>query len=621
VNHLTANNNQVVDPQLAGISRTNDGGLDPRPAVGSPAATTAPVLPPSNDWFEHVTYLGAFSPHDLWIQGWTAMYEYGFVKKLGRHNTNVVNVTDADINGDVVWTNDNTYVLDGFVFVEDGETLSIQPGTVIKGKPGQGANASALIVAQGGKIFAWGTPTHPIIFTAEADDVTNPADLQIFDHGLWGGVIILGKATINTTSGVGQIEGIPASEPRGAYGGTDDADNSGVFRFVSIRHGGTDIGSGNEINGLTMGAVGSGTTIECVEVYSNKDDGFEFFGGTVNTKYLVAAFVGDDSYDYDEGFRGKGQFWFAIQPSDGGNRVGEHDGGTDPEDGTPYAMPVIYNATYIGSGMNTTNLDNDRMLYFRDNAGGKYYNSIFTDFGGYGVTVEDLDGAESSRDRLDAGELVLANNIWWNFGAGNTVEAIGDTVDYVVNHITSNNNYIQDPGILGISRTNDGGLDPRPGAAAYTLGKMTPPTDGFYTNVHYIGAFGGINWLSDWTYLSFLGFLDMKGAGVPGYVWTGVEDDNISDVEALPTDYDLFQNYPNPFNPATTIRYSLPEASNVKLTVFNILGQEVITLVDGYKAAGTYEVSFNANSLSSGVYIYRLETPGFVMNKKMNLLK
>ncbi|MDQ7051624.1 MAG: hypothetical protein Q9P14_01515 [candidate division KSB1 bacterium] len=190
-----------------------------------------------------------------------------------------VTVTDSDIapGQKVVWTSDKVYVLDGFVFVDEGAELWIEPGTVIKGKPGQGEQASALIVARGGKIYAMGTPTHPIIFTAEADDVTDPNDLPLDARGLWGGVIILGRAGLNSTPGETAIEGIPTTEPRGLYGGNDDDDNSGVFRYVSIRYGGTDIGAGNEINGLTLGGVGRGTVIEFVEVFNNKDDGFEFF--------------------------------------------------------------------------------------------------------------------------------------------------------------------------------------------------------------------------------------------------------------------------------------------------------------------------------------------------------
>lgn len=417
---------------------------------------------------------------------------------------------DDDINAGetVTLSADTTYVLSGFVFVEDGAKLIIPAGTVIKGRPGTGVNASALVIARGGKIEATGTKDNPIIFTAEADDVTKTDDLPLNLRGQWGGVIILGNAGINTAAGEGQIEGIPEDEPRGAYGGSDDTDNSGIFRYVSIRYGGSEIGAGNEINGLTMGAVGSGTTIEYVEVVNNKDDGFEWFGGTVNCKYIVGAFNGDDTFDYDEGFRGKGQFWLSVQAADAGDRAGEHDGGTDPEDGTPFAIPVIYNATYIGSGSSSTNSDN-MTFKIRDNAGAKYYNSIFYDFTSIGVDIEDLASGEDSRARLDAGDIDFKYNLWYGFGAGNTTADICDN-DYeeILFTDAARMNEIVDPAFASISRTNDGGLDPRPSATEATTNLGTPPSDGFYSSAQYKGAFdpAGELWVAGWTYLSSLGF-------------------------------------------------------------------------------------------------------------------
>ena len=142
------------------------------------------------------------------------------------------------------------------------------------------------MVARGGKIFASGTAEDPIVFTAEADDVDNPSDLPGCTRPMGRRHHLRKRYNLNSEPGETPIEGIPTTEPRGLYGGSDDADNSGVFRYVSIRHGGTDIGAGNEINGLTMGGVGSGTFIEYVEVYNNKDDGFEWFGGTVNDERI-----------------------------------------------------------------------------------------------------------------------------------------------------------------------------------------------------------------------------------------------------------------------------------------------------------------------------------------------
>ena len=240
--------------------------------------------------------------------------------------------------------------------------------------------------------------------------------ISVSTRGEWGGIIILGAATLNSSPGVTQIEGIPTNEPRGEYGGNDDSDNSGTISYISIRHGGSDIGAGNEINGLTLGGVGSGTTIKYVEVIANEDDGVEFFGGVARTKHILTAYCGDDSFDYDEGFRGLGQFWCAVQASDDGDRGGEHDGGTEPETATPYATPVIFNATYIGNG-------EGRALTFRDNAGGQYHNSIFVNWA-KGVDIENLDSEQDSYKQFQDGELALAGDVFWNIAAGTEPNAL-----------------------------------------------------------------------------------------------------------------------------------------------------------------------------------------------------
>ena len=164
----------------------------------------------------------------------------------------VVSVSDNGAGtGTTTWRKERDYLLEGLVFVNDGQTLTIEPGTVIRAKTGQGSAASALIVARGGKIMADGTSGEPIIFTCENDDLDGSVPIEA--RGLWGGVIILGGARLNNLYGENHIEGIPLSEPRATYGGQNDDDYSGIFRYVSIRHAGTNIGEGNEINGLSLG--------------------------------------------------------------------------------------------------------------------------------------------------------------------------------------------------------------------------------------------------------------------------------------------------------------------------------------------------------------------------------
>ena len=530
-------------------------------------------------------------------------------------------VVSNDISTNTTWSSDNEYHLDGLIFVNDGATLAIEAGTVIKGLDSPnittGDGASALVVRRGGKIMAQGTADAPIIFTSEYDDVNDNTDLTSMDRGLWGGVIVLGKATTNQPTTDNQIEGIPTTEDA-LFGGNDDADNSGVLRYVSIRHGGFSISGvpGDEINGLTLGAVGSGTTIEFVEVFANFDDGFEWFGGTVNTRNLVAAFCGDDAYDYDQGFRGKGQFWFTIQDTDEAGRGGEHDGGDDDETGTPYATPEIWNATYIGSGASLSPAPggdgNNHALIFRDNAGGHYTNSIFTDYTGDGVTIEDID-IEDSRSKLENGLLDLKNNIWWNCGAGSTLEAIIPQ-EFVRNAAAFEGNQVVDPMLGRIGREPQSGLDPRPSLTGPAASAAVLPENPFFMQANYIGAFdpnASMLWIDHWTALY-------------GYDITQFESavkEKLADHSSIPQDYVLEQNYPNPFNPSTTINFALPQPGFVKLTVYNQLGQQVENLVNGVKSAGSYSIIWDASDAPSGLYFYRLETENAMVMGKMLLIK
>ncbi len=406
---------------------------------------------------------------------------------------------DGNGTGTVTWTANNIYLLDGFVFVNDGQTLTIEAGTVVKGKAGQGENASALIVARGGKIIAEGTAEAPIIFTAEADDLNGSvADL---DDGLWGGLILLGKAGLNTVPSEQQIEGIPQTEPRGVYGGDNDGDNSGILRYVSIRHGGTDIGEGNEINGLTLGAVGNGTVIEYIEVFANKDDGIEFFGGTARLSHILVVFCGDDSFDYDQGFRGYGQFWAAVQGFERGDRLGEHDGGTDPETGQPYAIPTIFNATYVGRGDGA----GKRTVTFRDNAGGHYSNSIFY-HQEKGVDVELLVD-ESSYTRFEYGQLTLKNNIFYDItndpilrvaaGDGVSETDVTNANTVLSDYFTSAGNVVADPGF------NLDGLSFKIIPANDVSGNLDAYPADWFQAVNYKGAFDpNTNWAAGWTLFS-----------------------------------------------------------------------------------------------------------------------
>ena len=234
-------------------------------------------------------------------------------------NTTTDNVVvSGSITSNTTWTSNNIYELAGKVVVENNATLTIQPGTIIKGRTGTGSLASALIISRGAKIMAEGTASQPIIFTSVIDNITSGqlvgSNLSETDNGRWGGLIILGNARISAEEGdnMAQIEGIPANEAYGSYGGSDDSDNSGVVRYVSVRHGGALIGEGNEINGITLGGVGNGTVIDHVEVVANEDDGIEFFGGSVNVTNALIAFQKDDGIDIDQNYSGTVDNFFVI---------------------------------------------------------------------------------------------------------------------------------------------------------------------------------------------------------------------------------------------------------------------------------------------------------------------
>jgi hypothetical protein len=528
--------NQIANPQLIGISRTNVGGayLDPRPAAGSVAYTDC-ATPPNDGFLTQVKYRGAFGSNDLWIANWTALAEYGILQPASIHTNNVAQI----LTGTNYWYRTNIYVLNGASFVMSNAVLNIEAGTVIKGHNlgGQGTNVAALYITRGAKIYAEGTPQNPIIFTADVDDTTVPDDIDIYARGLWGGLVIFGSSVLNGAIDAGGnaaaekyevYEGLADITVGGQqvfrFGGNNDNDNSGVLRYVSLRHGGAVLAPNKEINGLSLGAVGRGTTIEYVESYCAADDGFEFFGGTVNTKYLVSSFNDDDSFDTDMGYRGTNQFWFAIQAPDKRNYGMELNNHPNELPQTSALTPAsdfkVYNLTIIGAGANQTNVNGgaNHAIALRPWAGPKIYNAIFTDFNAQGVFLDTQNGVTATNNGL----AQLHNTLWWNFtiGSGNT--NISNTATNLGRNTSATNywtdlsltNQIANPQLIGISRTNVGTayLDPRPkaGSPAYS-GYSAAPAG--YATANYVGAFGPDrgNWASDWTALSEYGI--MGGAG------------------------------------------------------------------------------------------------------------
>lgn len=413
--------------------------------------------------------------------------------------------------GDAFLTADRTWYLSGPVFINAGQTVRIEPGTVIQGLPGDGPDAARLIVARGGKLYAEGKADNPIVFTTVGDDPLNPFDIPVGSRGLWGGVAILGNAPHNLPGGVGFLSGIDEVDDRREYGGANCADNSGVLRYVSIRYAGEDIAFLENAAGLTLAGVGSGTILNYVEVAYAEDDGVGVHGGCVNMRHMVTVFNGDDALDVDEGYNGKVQFLFTLMTEDIGDRACEFDGGVTPEDAAPFSHPIVQNSTFMGGGSSTGN----RMVYFKDNAGGELHNSIFVDYD-RGIFVERIEaGAEEDAwTRFLNGDITVANNSFWDVADDDSTKlfrgefrdslAVGDTAttdSMLYLHFWANNNQIEDPDIE-ITDSPDGSLDPIPPIAI----PGAPVSDNWFETVSYRGAFDNANWMTGWTFLYDQGY-------------------------------------------------------------------------------------------------------------------
>ncbi len=481
----------------------------------------------------------------------------------------------GDMTAGATFTCQNTYILDKKIYIPNGQTITIEPGTVIKGAlNATPAEATALVISRGGKIIANGTESCPIVFTAQADpmDGTYP----ISNIGKWGGVAINGRATNNLTlaangpfvvgaangrlafaDGLGTLEGFQTTNIQDQFGANlsqgetfNDEDNSGIMRYVSIRHAGAILTVGGEMNGLTLASVGRGTTIEHIEIVANADDNIEIFGGTVNIKYCTTIFGNDDMFDFDLGWTGKAQFLFGMKSdatSSPDNDNGfEIDSDDQRSNNLPRTHPVIYNATIIGNGKSTPTVDNTSLsaINAKELTEGEIYNSVFANFKSGLNLIKSLGsnrsfaaGGESWHNwsniagpasasngngtqslKIKCNTFVGITNPLTQGSLGATVIASG-TADYTQFNTTDMNELVTGNTLPGFSyaftlntTTNAYTVKPDviPNPALSVSGCPTAPVDGFFTSAPYRGAFSsnpGQNWLSDWTYSQVLGHI------------------------------------------------------------------------------------------------------------------
>ncbi|MEM9922130.1 MAG: T9SS C-terminal target domain-containing protein, partial [Bacteroidota bacterium] len=270
------------------------------------------------------------------------------------------------------WTSAQEIILDGIVYLKPGSSLTIEAGTVIKGldTPSNGDPTSVLVVSAGATINALGEASCPIIFTSVVDDVSDPFDLTTTDAGLWGGLVILGEGILGNDEPSDSFFGTASTYDD--FGGSNNDDGSGTLRYVSVRHAGASVTPGVEISGITFAGVGRNTTVEYVEAFACVDDGIAFFGGAVNTKYLVSAYNQDDAFDIDLGYVGLGQHWFGLS-RDGNVSFGIEWDGARPDENPIYSNPILSNVTLIGPSSIRSELEG---VYMRDGTAGTLSNSI-----------------------------------------------------------------------------------------------------------------------------------------------------------------------------------------------------------------------------------------------------
>lgn len=574
------------------------------PATGS-AALTGAGAPPADGFFDAAggSHVGAFGTTD-WTAGWANWNPTSYAI----YNVTGSMVLEGDITSNMNLTADKTYLLRGFVRVMSGATLNIAPGTVIFG---ENSSQGSLIIKPGGKIVAEGTATQPIVFTSE---FAKQGAAREPSYGDWGGIILLGNAPINVPGGTASIEG-----PGDSYGGSNPNDNSGSMKYVRIEYPGIAFSPNNEINGLTFGGVGAGTTIEHIQVSYSGDDSYEWFGGNVNCKYLIAFRGWDDDFDTDFGFSGKLQYLVAVRDpliADQSQSNGfESDNDGSGSNNTPLTSPTWFNVTMVGPAANSGSTINSlyrRGMHLRRNSQNKISNALIM---GWPTGVL-LDRSGTINGAIN-GTNYLKNSII----AGSTSKAI-DT--------TGSPNLSWDP-VAWFTSTNSGRIFTTTAeakiSAAFNLaapsfvpmsgspalsGAATPPVDGFFDAAggSHVGAFGATDWTAGWANW-------LSGSK---YILTDVKDNNVLGQDVV-TDYTLSQNFPNPFNPSTVITFSVPQETEVTVRVYNALGQQVMTLASGQYSAGTHHVTFNGADLSSGIYFYSLSAGKQTITKKMMLLK
>jgi hypothetical protein len=396
-------------------------------------------------------------------------------------------VLTGEITADLTLDARCLYRLHGFYKVRSGATLHVPAGTRIEGDK---TTKGALVVYQGGRLEALGTPEAPIVFTSEM-----PAGTR--NRGDWGGVVLMGRAPNNIPGGTGVAEG---GEADWTYGGTNANDDSGILQYVRIEYAGLEVTPDNELNGLSLYSVGRGTTLEHIQIHQGLDDGLEFFGGTADVRYLLVTGAADDSVDWDQGFTGRGQFWIVQQEESEGDNAMECDNSGSDRSALPRSSPVVSNVTLIGQGPDLDSSEDNFGWLARNGTAGKVHNAILYGWDEAGLDIRDLTAGHAL-----AGDLDLRTSIFFNneadFASGTTDDSREtpaiDEQAWAMD--ASRANRTVDP-MLG-DPLDIAAPDFQPSASGPAASGGVVPSDSWFESVTFIGAVAptGTPWYEGWT--------------------------------------------------------------------------------------------------------------------------
>lgn len=610
-----------------------------------------------SSFFTKTCYRGAFAPAPtpMWTDQWT---EWDPQNKVYPAPTMTVT---SNITSNTTWATGQTVLLSAQVYVTGNSVLTIQPGVVVLGD--KSVVGAGLFITKGSQLIANGTAAQPIVFTS------NQTVAQGRNKGDWGGIILLGKANNNTPGGINNVEGLPVSSltEYGVASGADDNDNSGSLKYVRIEFGGYAYQQDKEINGLTFGAVGRGTTIDHVQVSFSNDDAFEWFGGTVNAKYLVSYRCLDDDFDTDFGYIGNVQFGLAVRdplladaPAVSTSEFFESDNNATGTTATPITSARFSNMTCIGPlrGVSTATVaaGHRSRVRIRRNSAIKVYNSIFTDQATRGMFI---DGSASETNAMN-GLLKFKNNIVagyaqratesGTFGIISTNTFIAawanDTLKSSANILITPYNYTSpdyrpSSGSIAMSGASftDAVLSAETNSTTVSIGAMLQPSvciGSFATLNSYTFAasstlspeYCSLSWsvspglsISSTTVtnptftVSTIGTFTATLMVTDGYgaktAMTTITTNTCLDVFTSEINKQIGQIslYPNPSAGVAVLTLQNPNVASLNVTVFDITGKAVLTpVLEQALASGENKFEINTSELNNGIYFVTLNT-------------